>query len=246
MKDLTRIKIYVSSYFRNLSRERIAIFICIPISLVALLICAIMLLSLDKKAMQKPNVNNAVTEAATEKITYSPENPYSLEYESLGNGCCAIVGIGSFNGKDLKIPQTNSRGETVTEIAPKAFSDCNTLESVFIPSTVEEIGNKAFRGCRSLIYIDVDMNNKSFTSISGVLFSKNRSRLIYYPAKRVGERYYLNANVRAIDDHAFADAEDISVILYPNSTADFEAISIGKGNDILHTLPITCNYTGSK
>lgn len=246
MKDLTRIKIYVSSYFRNLSRERIAIFICIPISLVALLICAIMLLSLDKKAMQKPNVNNAVTEAATEKITYSPENPYSLEYESLGNGCCAIVGIGSFNGKDLKIPQTNSRGETVTEIAPKAFSDCNTLESVFIPSTVEEIGNKAFRGCRSLIYIDVDMNNKSFTSISGVLFSKNRSRLIYYPAKRVGERYYLNANVRAIDDYAFEDAEDISVILYPNSTADFEAISIGKGNDILHTLPITCNYTGSK
>ena len=246
MKDLTRIKIYVSSYFRNLSRERIAIFICIPISLVALLICAIMLLSLDKKAMQKPNINNAVTDAATEKITYSPENPYSLEYESLGNGCCAIVGIGSFNGKDLKIPQTNSRGETVTEIAPKAFSDCNTLESVFIPSTVEEIGNKAFRGCRSLIYIDVDMNNKSFTSISGVLFSKNRSRLIYYPAKRVGERYYLNANVRAIDDYAFEDAEDISVILYPNSTADFEAISIGKGNDILHTLPITCNYTGSK
>ena len=246
MKNLTRIKIHVSSYFRNLSRERIAIFICIPISLVALLTCAIMLISLNKKAMQRPSNNNIITDAATEKITYSPENPYSLEYESLGNGCCEIVGIGSFSGKDLKIPQTNSRGETVTEIAPKAFADCNTLESVFIPSTVEEIGNKAFRGCRSLIYIDVEMNNKSFTSISGVLFSKNRTRLIYYPSKRVGEQYYLNASVKSIDDYAFEDAENISVILYPKSTADFESISIGKGNEIFYTLPITCNYTGSK
>lgn len=246
MKNLTQAKIYVSSYFRNLSRERIAIFICIPISLVALLICAIMLLTLDKKAPKKTNDIPVVTQVATEKITYSPENPYSLEYESLGNGECAVSGIGSFSGTDLNIPQKNSRGETVVEIKSKAFLDCDTLESIVIPSGVETIGEKAFRGCDSLIYIDVDIDNKKFTSISGVLFSKSRSRLIFYPPKRVGAQYYLNPNVKSIDDYAFENAKDISVILYPKSTTDFEAISVGKGNEILYTLPITCNYTGGK
>lgn len=244
MKKLTDVKSYIVSYLKILGREKIAIFICLPTALVALLICAIMLLNIEKRSYDIPTDEIYVTESATEKQTYPPNSPYGLEFESLGNGTCAVVGIGSFGEKELKIPKNNPQGEIVAEIKPYAFKNCDELESVIIPSTVERIGENAFKGCASLIYIDVDMDNEYFTSISGVLFSKNKTRLIYYPPKKAGERYYLNPNVKIIDDNAFEGVKGITAILYPNNTADFEAISIGKGNEILHTLPITCNYTG--
>ena len=241
MKKLTELKIYVTSYFNNLSRERIAIFICIPIAVVALCICAIMLLKTDNK-------NTEITEKiATEEITeqiplYPPDSPYSLEFESLGEGRCAILGIGNFEEKELKIPQKSPNGETIVEIRANAFKNCEFIEMISLPSTIEKIGDDAFKGCVSLIYIDVDMNNESFASVSGVLFSKNRNRLIFYPPNKADEKYYLTANVKTIDNYAFEDAKNLKVILYPKSTADFEAITIGKGNDILLSLPITCNY----
>ena len=248
MKKLQDVKIYLTSYFKNLSRERIAIFICIPLSLVSLSICAIMLLKIDQKDIILPSetVNITITEAPTEKFTYPPDSPYGIEFESLGNNRCAIVGIGSFAGKDLKIPEESPYGEVVIKINDGAFKNCKKLESVSIPSSVKEIGDGAFRGCESLIYINVDIKNESFTSISGVLFSKEKTRLIYYPPCKVGERYYLNPNVKEIEDYAFENAKGLKTILYPNSTSDFESIKIGKGNEALQTLPITCNYIGSK
>ncbi|MBE6533657.1 MAG: hypothetical protein E7678_01615 [Ruminococcaceae bacterium] len=244
MKNLTAIKIHVVSYFKNLSREKIAFFICIPIALVALCICAIMLFKTEKKYIDIPDEPIFVTEEATEKHTYSPNSPYSLEFESLGSGTCAVSSIGNFNERDLKIPQKSPQGEIIVEIKDNAFKGCSTIESITIPSSIERIGNEAFRGCSSLIYINVDMNNENFTSIDGVLFSKNKTRLICYPPQKSDVKYYLNSNVKTIDNYAFEGAKNITVILYSKSTSNFESISMGKGNDVLHTLPITCNYTG--
>ena len=65
MKKPQDVKIYISSYFRNLSRERIAIFICIPLALVALSICAIMLLNINEKQSSTPDENFTVSEMQT-------------------------------------------------------------------------------------------------------------------------------------------------------------------------------------
>lgn len=246
MKKLTLVKNHISFYFKNLSRERIAVFICIPLALVALSICAIMLVCSNDEAPGEPLEAITLTEGVTEKIIYPPDSAYSLAFESLGNGECAISGIGGFLDLELKIPEKSPNGETVVEIKANAFNGCATLETISIPPSVTSIGNGAFRNCPSLIYIDVDSDNEHFTSISGVLFSKNKTRLLYYPPKKVGEKYYLNPNVKQIDDYAFEGALELKSINYPLSTAEFEAISIGKGNDILHSLPITCNYTKGK
>ena len=246
MKKLTLVKNRTYFYFKNLSRERIAVFICIPLALVALSICAIMLVHSSEKNVDEPIEAITFTEEATKKITYPPDSAYSLTYESLGNGECAVSGIGGFSNNELKIPQKSPEGETVVEIKSGAFDGCETLETISIPLTVTSIGNGAFRNCPSLIYIDVASNNENFTSISGVLFSKSKTRLIYYPPKKVGDKYYLNPNVKQIDDYAFENALGIKSINYPLGTAEFESISIGKGNDVFRALPITCNYTGGK
>ena len=241
MKKITQFKLYVMSYFNNLNRERIAIFICIPIAVVALCICAVMLLTTDSKP-NKVIEENLTSEITEQKTLYPTNSPYSLEFESIGDGHCAIVSVGSFSEKELKIPQKSPSGEIVTEIKPNAFKNCELLEMITIPDSIEKIGENAFKGCTSLIYIDVDMSNENFTSLNGVLFSKNRNRLMFYPPNKADEKYYLNSNVKSIDDYAFEDAKNIKAILYPKSTAEFEAISIGRGNEIFLTLPITCNY----
>ena len=244
MKTLIDVKIHIISYFKNLSRERIAIFICIPLSLIALSICAIILLKSYKNVPEIPSDAVYVTEAPTEKYTYPSDSPYSLEFKSLEYGTCAIVGIGNFENKELKIPSKSPYGEVVVEISANAFQNCSSIETVAIPNTVERIGDGAFRGCTSLAYIDVDINNKYFTSLSGVLFTKNRAQLIYYPPSRAENKYYINANVNTISDYAFEDAKSITAIFYPKSTAEFEKIVIGNGNEVLRRLPITCNYAG--
>ena len=76
MKKLQEVKIYISSYFKNLSRERIAIFICIPLSLVALTICAVSLLSLNDKQIEIPTETVLITAEPTEKHTYPSNSPY--------------------------------------------------------------------------------------------------------------------------------------------------------------------------
>lgn len=246
MNKHTELKIRIISYFKNLNREQIAIFICIPLALIALSICAIMLLNIDKNKVEISDGAVFVTEALTEKQSYPSNSPYSLEFESLENGFCAVSGIGSFKEKELKIPKNSPNGEIVVEIKANAFKNCDILESVSLPDSIERIGKGAFKGCRSLIYIDVDMKNEYFSSVNGVLFSKSRNRLIFYPPNKADERYYLNPNVKFIEDNAFENTKNLKAILYPQSTAEFEAISIGNGNDALRSLPITCNYVGGK
>lgn len=58
------------------------------------------------------------------------------------------------------------------------------LTSVTISSGVSSIGQSAFHGCTALSAINVDADNKNYSSADGVLFDKERSSLIRYPSAR--------------------------------------------------------------
>ena len=248
MEKLQDIKQRIYLYCRSLSRERIAVFICIPLALIALSICAVMLLTMNNE--KSAPANKAETEIAgstpNEMQTFAPNNPYGLEFKRTGEGICSVVGIGDFKEKDLKIPPKSPNGDVVVKITDSAFSGCDKLETITIPSTVTEIDSKAFIDCSSLMYIDVDIESDSFKSIGGVLFSKSKARLICYPQSKSGDKYYLNPNVKLIEAYAFYSPKNLSAILYPESASSFEAIQIGNGNEALKKLPVTCNYVNGK
>ena len=67
----------------------------------------------------------------------------------------SVVGIGTFDGTDLKIPNVNFDTKPVTGIKSNAFENCGSLTSVTIPDSVTSIGSYAFDGCNNLqdIYI---------------------------------------------------------------------------------------------
>ena len=96
-----------------------------------------------------------------------------------------------------------------------AFSKCRKLTTVFIPASVEQIGKDSFTGCDSLIDIIVDEKNLHYSSFDGILFSKNKDTLVYFPPGRNVEEYEVPASVRSIESHAFIDCNSLRKIVIP-------------------------------
>lgn len=237
---------YIKELIKRLCvREHLAVVICIPVAMIAILIC-IGTLSTDgaeNKATDQPKQSTA---SASEIETYPPTSPYSLEFQSLGDGTCLVMGIGAYRGSELIIPAESPEGDSVIGIGSRAFEGCGKLVSIEIPESVVSIGTGAFRGCSSLVLISVDSNNPKFRTLSGMLATKDRTRIICCPAARIGSNLLLDPNVRVIEPYAFDGIINLERILYEKSPSDFQTIDVGEGNEPFKSLPITCNYFPSK
>ena len=88
-------------------------------------------------------------------------------------------------------------------IDDEAFGNTK-LTSVNIPENVNSLSNKAFANS-PVGKITVDKNNPYYTVVDNVLFSKNRSSLVYYPSKRAGKHYIVPSGVKNIYSDFSAD-----------------------------------------
>lgn len=76
-----------------------------------------------------------------------------------------------------------------------------------IPATVTEIADGAFSGCKSLETITVAEGNTAFSATDdGVLFNKEETNLVAYPAGKIAETYTIPTTVTEIADGAFSGA----------------------------------------
>lgn len=198
--------------------------------------------SLDAFAEHTENT----TESTEDGSVQNPSKKKQLEFKSNGDGTCSVVSIGTYEEADLEIPKESPEGDTVTEISDKAFNGCSSLETVIIPATVKKIGKEVFVNCSALESITVSASNPKYASTGGVLFSKDKTVLICYPAARVGKNYLLSTNVEAISAYAFHGIQNLKTILYEGSKSKFALIDISIGNEAFEDLTVTYNYTASK
>ena len=169
-----------------------------------------------------------------------------LEYVSKGDGTCSISGIGSCISTELKIPAYSPSGDIVTKITDGAFSNCTELLTITIPATVKTIGTGVFRGCSSLVAINVDSENSVYTSVGGVLMSKDKTVLVCFPINRPGANYLLSTDIKAVAAYAFEGALNLKNLLYEGSISDYQKIDFLMGNGTLDKVAITCNYISAK
>jgi hypothetical protein len=143
---------------------------------------------------------------------------------------------------ELDIPASvrhNGNSYVVNGIAAGAFRNCTELTKVRIPKSIDHIvhyvldgGNGAvspdninpFIGCTALESIEVDKDNPIMSSVNGVLFNKDMTRLYCFPAGLRLEAYNIPESVTWIGASAFAYNNHLSTLTIPNSVTQ---ISVG-------------------
>lgn len=165
----------------------------------------------------------------------------SGKYRSFGGMLCEMCDVGLF----LTICPESISGDVVVPDGINAF-DCESflgkgITSITIPDSVNSIqtgyeteitymppnipgtGGGDCRGSRSfgsigssLAAIKVDENNKNFTSVDGVLFSKDKTTLIAYPAGKAENSYDIPSGITNIKNHAFSSCKHLTNVTISN------------------------------
>ncbi|MDB4404206.1 leucine-rich repeat domain-containing protein, partial [Akkermansiaceae bacterium] len=107
-------------------------------------------------------------------------------------------------------------GNGVTSIGDWAFDGCTSLKSITIPDNVTSIGASAFNACTSLTTIEVGGGNVNYTDVNGVLFNKEKTVLLTYPAGKTGDNYTIPNSVTSIGNVAFRYCSSLTSITIPD------------------------------
>ena len=94
--------------------------------------------------------SDTVSESETEPTPILPDVSNGLQFTSLGNGTCALTGIGVCIDACVVIPEYSPFGDRVTEIVPRALYGVSTVTAIQIPASVRVIGELAFAACENL------------------------------------------------------------------------------------------------
>ena len=101
-------------------------------------------------------------------------------------------------------------------IDDSALWGCSNLKSIFIPRNVSYIWGALFDRCTSLNEITVDPANANYTSVDGVLYSKNKDSLVRYPRGKTGS-YLIPDSVTEIGSYAFSGCSGLQSVTIPDS-----------------------------
>lgn len=136
---------------------------------------------------------------------------------AIPNGVILIGGYafaGCENLENVTIP------DSAQSIQVHAFSDCSGLSSITIPAGVEGISDYAFTGCTGLTNISVDEENEYYSSLDGVLFTKEKDLLIQYPVGNTRTSYTIPDGVTSIFGAAFLSCRSLESVIIPDSVTD--------------------------
>lgn len=131
-----------------------------------------------------------------------------------------------YNLRSIHLPNT------IVKIREDAFAWCLNLQKINIPASVTSISNEfVFEACVSLNSIEVDPSNNTYCSVDGVLFTKDKTNLRYYPCGKK-EAYSIPSSVKTIGMTAFTGA-----IFLPSITWGDNVTTLGS-NAFMYCLSI--------
>ena len=106
--------------------------------------------------------------------------------------------------------------EGLDSISPGAFTYCLKLESLNLPASVRGFGEG--QGCLLACKdITLDETNPYLTLQDGVLFNKEKTILLQYPAAREGESYRIPDGVKTVLGYSFEGNSSLKSLTIPAS-----------------------------
>ncbi len=190
-----------------------------------------------------------------------------FEFVTNQDGGLTLVG---YTGTEeyLEIPAYYD-GMTVTRIGSYAFAENECVKTVYIPSTVMKLLSDAFNGsyvenihisesvysidatafncCYTLQNLFVSVGNGHFASIDGVLYNKERTRLVKYPIGRTDSAYYLPDGTHYVNDYSFYECQWLIDVVIPDGCGGI-GISTFEGCSLLKNIQVgnRIDYVGGR
>ena len=132
------------------------------------------------------------------------------------------------------------------KIESDAFRRCEKLTAVEIPAAVKSIEPYVFFGCSNLPAITVTAGNAHYVSVDGVLFNKEKTQLVQYPAGRAATSYIIPSEVMSIEAGAFGAAEKLTAITIPVGIVSIGRMAFGSCSALTTiSIPATVKTIGT-
>ena len=165
----------------------------------------------------KRKVTGKVVSIGDNAFSYKNDNPIKqlkvpASIETIGESAFLQSNLASISFED------NSQLKTIGETA---FAR-SMLVSIDIPENVKWIGEDAFVA-PTMASINVAEGNATYSSDDGILFSKDKKTLVFYPQNRAATSYTLPAGVEALANCAF-------MAQYDDLVTNLEELNLGNGS----------------
>lgn len=156
--------------------------------------------------------------------------------------------------------------EGLQQIDPFSVSHINALNILTIPASTDSISGSFVNYSDGLSQILVENGNTKYTSIGGVLYSKDRKRLVAFPhalttnysvpsgTQIIGSSAFRGAaaleginlptSLKKIESSAFMDNSSLTEIVVPKGVERIESSAFSKTGLISAELPATLTFLG--
>lgn len=205
--------------------------------------------------LKYPDAKNGTTFAIPSSVItigqsafYGNKNLTSMDITSGVKTIDYSAFFGCENLTSVSIPNT------VTTIRNQAFIGC-AMTTVNIPESVTTIGAGAFmpnissyvlQSTPVLVSITVDEGNTKYSSQDGVLYDKNKTTIVQYPAAKSDESFTIPSTVTTINTTtiygAFEGAINLKSVVIPDGITKISANAFSVCNS-LETITIPASVT---
>lgn len=98
------------------------------------------------------------------------------------------------------------------------FSGCKSLESVSISAEAKLLSYDTFFNCEKLKNVIISENNPNYCAVDNVIYSKDKSKLIYYPAGLTNTTYTVPSETALIGKRAFYNVPGLREVIISEGT----------------------------
>lgn len=207
---------------------------------ITILAITLLMVSLDLGMSQDKKIN--AQEPQTEEVTSNQDGYYKKDnfVYKIENGKAVVYGLITYED-EVTVPEYIN-GYEVTKVSLKGFLMSKVLN---IPKTVKSIfdylgGSLGYTEKYKLEEINVDKENKYLTSIDGVLYNKDISKMLVYPWCRKAKKYIEPSTViagyydatrdyaysRYLEEITFSSNKNTHIIGYMYNCPNLKTINI--------------------
>ena len=118
------------------------------------------------------------------------------------------------------------------------FYENQYLKTINLPSSITKINGYDYRQLKNLENINVSDDNPTYSSVDGIVYSKDKTELVVYPGGRSSYEFIVPSHVTKISGHAFDSNEKLYSIILPNGLISIESYSFENVDNLDHiTIP---------